>query len=238
MSPKERRTARSVGLVLLAASLVRYGLDRRGPPVALPGDTAGIRAEVLGKSRASLARERARTRPLAPGERLDPNRATPGELDRLPGVGPAVARAIVEERERGGAFRTPEDLLRVRGVGPATLERIRESLDFGKGIPPELARGRDGGVGRARPGPVRDPPGRAGDGLRAGAGRIDLNAATKAELEALPGIGPRLAGRIVESRRREGPFRRVEDLVRVRGIGERTVERLRSLVRAGGRRTP
>ncbi len=59
---------------------------------------------------------------------------------------------------------------------------------------------------------------------------VDLNTATAVELEALPGIGPRTAELIVEYRR-EQPFARVEDLMNIRGIGERTFLRLRPLIR-------
>ena len=65
--------------------------------------------------------------------------------------------------------------------------------------------------------------------LRDGA-PLELNAATVADLEMLPGIGPALAGRIVESRAAMGPFHAIEELERVRGIGPRTVQRLRALV--------
>ena len=60
--------------------------------------------------------------------------------------------------------------------------------------------------------------------------RIDLNAATSVELETLPGVGPRTAERILEYRREHGRFERIEDLMDVRGIGERTFLRLRPLV--------
>ena len=59
---------------------------------------------------------------------------------------------------------------------------------------------------------------------------MDLNAASASDLELLPRIGPALAARIVEHRERRGPFRRVEHLSRVRGIGPRTVRGLRHLV--------
>lgn len=60
--------------------------------------------------------------------------------------------------------------------------------------------------------------------------RIDLNAASARDLEALPGIGPVLAGRIVEYRGRHGPFQRLEDLLQVKGLGPRLLDRLRAHV--------
>ncbi|MFN0012089.1 MAG: ComEA family DNA-binding protein [Phycisphaerales bacterium] len=68
--------------------------------------------------------------------------------------------------------------------------------------------------------------------------RIDLNAASRVELESLPGIGPALAGRIIESREQFGPFATVESLTRVKGIGPKTLDRLRPLVRVGEQADP
>ncbi len=77
------------------------------------------------------------------------------------------------------------------------------------------------------PGPVPTaPPTAEGD---AGA-RIPLNRATMADLERLPGIGPKRAEAIVALRTRLGRFRRVEELLRVRGLGKNTLKRLRPLV--------
>ena len=61
--------------------------------------------------------------------------------------------------------------------------------------------------------------------------RVELNTAAQAALEALPGIGPRTAERIIEYRNTNGGFEKVEDLMNIRGIGERTFLRLRDLVR-------
>ncbi|GIK19278.1 MAG: hypothetical protein AMXMBFR77_14330 [Phycisphaerales bacterium] len=58
---------------------------------------------------------------------------------------------------------------------------------------------------------------------------IDLNSASAAELQSLPGIGPALAARIVEDRNATGPFGSVDDLQRVRGIGPITIEKIRPL---------
>ena len=62
---------------------------------------------------------------------------------------------------------------------------------------------------------------------------IDINTASAAELDGLPGIGPALAERIVALRSEQGPFRSVDELERIEGISERTVEQLRPLVTLG-----
>ncbi len=59
-----------------------------------------------------------------------------------------------------------------------------------------------------------------------GAGKVNVNTASAGELEALPGIGPVLAQRIVQYREQNGPYNGPEDLVKVRGISRSLVERL------------
>jgi competence protein ComEA len=63
--------------------------------------------------------------------------------------------------------------------------------------------------------------------------RINVNTASAEELTALPGIGPSYAQRIIEYREKNGPFRKVEDLLNVRGIGEKTLERIKDKVTVG-----
>ncbi len=70
--------------------------------------------------------------------------------------------------------------------------------------------------------PLDSPPAR-----HAGARQVDLNQATLSDLEALPGIGPKLAQRVIEHRGEKGPFRSVDDLRQVRGIGRKKFDRLR-----------
>lgn len=60
--------------------------------------------------------------------------------------------------------------------------------------------------------------------------RLDINSAGPRELESLPGIGPVLARRIVEYRAKNPPFRRVEEILIVRGIGRRKFEALRDRI--------
>ena len=59
---------------------------------------------------------------------------------------------------------------------------------------------------------------------------IDLNAATIKELEELPGVGPVIAQRIVDMRQKSGRFRRVEDLLAIRGMSTKRLEALRRYV--------
>jgi competence protein ComEA len=59
---------------------------------------------------------------------------------------------------------------------------------------------------------------------------VDINTATAEQLDALPGIGPATAAAIIADRQGNGPFRSVDDLGRVRGIGDAKLEQLRRLV--------
>jgi competence protein ComEA len=65
---------------------------------------------------------------------------------------------------------------------------------------------------------------------RAPVGLININTATATELEELPGIGPSYAKGIIDYRTQNGPFVRVDDLDKVKGIGPKTLEKLRPLV--------
>jgi competence protein ComEA len=70
--------------------------------------------------------------------------------------------------------------------------------------------------------------------LQPPAARVDLNTATQAELESLPGIGPATAAKILAYREEHGPFVAIEEIQNVSGIGPATFERLRDLITVRG----
>ncbi len=59
---------------------------------------------------------------------------------------------------------------------------------------------------------------------------VNLNTATRAQLETLPGVGPSTAERIIEYRKTVGPFRRIEDVMNVKSIGEKKFEKMKQYI--------
>lgn len=72
--------------------------------------------------------------------------------------------------------------------------------------------------------------GQASRQAKAAPASININTATAAELEALPGVGAATAARILEYRLKAGGFKKIEDLMNVRGIGEKTFLNLKALI--------
>jgi competence protein ComEA len=62
---------------------------------------------------------------------------------------------------------------------------------------------------------------------------VNLNTATQAQLESLPGIGASAAQRILEYRQKNGNFKKIEDLMNVKGIGEKSFLKLKPLITVG-----
>ena len=125
LTPAERRGARWFVVLLLLGAL-HDGVRARLPRLAPPAANSSVPAT------APAAPDSARRDPAASGpapsgapQLTDLNRATVAELDRLPGIGPVLARRIVEHRKRLGAFHSTDELLGVPGIGARLLERIR-----------------------------------------------------------------------------------------------------------------
>lgn len=216
--PAERRAI----LLLLGLAVGGQALRLwRHTPEAPPGQLSLFPAPPGSTPSSHRDSSLALTRPLARGERIDLDRASPLEISRLPRVGLRLAKVIVADREAHGPFGSLEALDRVPGIGPGLLGALKEQVRFSAAVA-----GQAGPI--ARPG--ADAPTVAARGTGSDLPILDLNLATAAELERLPRVGPSLAGRIVAFRQRYGPFPSVDSLVRVPGIGPATLALLRGKV--------
>ena len=72
--------------------------------------------------------------------------------------------------------------------------------------------------------------GAGGPGTGQDSGKVNLNTASLAELDTLPGVGPALAQRIIDYRQQKGGFRRIEDIKNVSGIGDKVFTQIKDLI--------
>jgi competence ComEA-like helix-hairpin-helix protein len=138
------RSERRAGLVVIVLLLLGAGHDlwrsrhprlevwrepRRGPQSAPAPDARVLDRDAppVAEGRLPVAQRMAGETGVGP-RALDLNRASPIELDQLPGVGPVLAARIVEHRNRNGRFRRVDELLAVRGIGPRLIERLRQHV--------------------------------------------------------------------------------------------------------------
>jgi competence protein ComEA len=169
----------------------------------------------------------------APPSRLDLNQATVAELQLLPGVGPKLGQRIDAYRVLYGPYPHVDELRKVPGIGPQLLERIRphvivtnERGEESRSAEPASVAAPVAQKPQTRESFYRQPTAPSATPPSATPLLVDVNAATSAELDQLPGIGPKLAQRIIEART-EKPFASIEELRRVPGIGPKTLEKVR-----------
>lgn len=146
---------------------------------------------------------------------------------RSPGLYRLAAGSRVDDLIRAaGGLTTRADRDRINLAAPlADGQRVWLPVEGEHEVPPVVA-----GAGAPSPSVAGEPTGSAGSGGSAGAGTagpIDLNAADADALDSLPGVGPATAQAILTYREESGPFRSVDDLLDVPGIGEAKLEQLR-----------
>jgi competence protein ComEA len=201
-----------------------------GRPGALAVVLVGVVAAVV--AAVGVWREAPRAEPVAGLPALVTTTAAPAAASSAAAPPDDLVVAVAGKVRRPGLVRVPPG------------SRVADALDAAGGVLPgvdlagvNLARkvgdGEQVAVG-VPPAPDAAPaPAAGGEPAAAGAGRapLDLNAATVEQLDALPGVGPVTAQRIVDWRVRNGRFVTVEQLGEVEGIGERRLGQLRGLVR-------
>jgi len=174
---------------------------------------------------------------------MDLNRATAEDLEAIPGLGPALAKRIVEYRQAHGPFKQVEDLREVSGIGPQNLEKLKPYLGLGsqEAMPPPAGEAvittgepLSGTYHESQEG--RLPGSKSGTKPKTPDHAIDPNLASRADLETLPGIGPVLAQRIIDYRRAYGPYKNIADLRKVSGIGRKKLERMKPYLTIAAKR--
>ncbi len=199
-------------------------LGRLAKPVAAVGCAALVAWVLWGSASGGVVA------PVAPGAAAAQTKGQPDPA--APAVAATVAVHVVGEVRRPGVYELP---------GGA---RVRDAVDAAGGLlggaeqaAVNLARVVVDGEQIAVPRKGDLLAGAAGSG-GAGApgtgapGKVDLNTATAEQLDTLPGVGPSTAAKIVADRTANGPFRTVDDLMRVSGIGPSKFDALKDLVRA------
>ena len=174
----------------------------------------------------------ARPTELVAVDLTDLNTADQQELAQVPGVGPKVAEGIVDYRRLRGPFRSVDELRNVRGVGPVTFEKIRDQFRVGPLPQPASVEAPPSPSPQASahvPAKVPRTAAAVSKKIQPGEEPINVNTATADELQRLPSVGPVTAQAIIAARM-NAPFQTLQDLDKVKGIGPKTLEKLRSFV--------
>ena len=141
---------------------------------------------------------------------VDLNTASEGQLEALPGIGPATAKKIIA----GRPFSSVADLKRA-GVSTAIINKIGPNVTASASMPAPRPAPAPTRVESAKPTPASTATPAKNSGL------VDLNTASQEQLEALPGVGPATAKKIMAGR----PFTSVEDLKRA-GVNAATINKI------------
>ena len=171
---------------------------------------------------------------------VDLNSADRSQLAQVPNIGPKLAEKIDAHRTAKGRFGSIEDLEQVDGIGPKIVEKVRPYVTVTRDPTPTAPtsspildpqiRHRDAAASPLPSSPAH--PVSRSTGLRKlqpGDPPVNVNTATAEELQQIPSVGTVTAANIVAARA-ERPFRSIEDLDRVRGIGPKTLEKIRPYV--------
>jgi len=167
---------------------------------------------------------------LAAGAPIDINAADQKTLESLPGVGPAIAQEII----KGRPYKSVDDLAKVKGLGKAKLAKIRPLVTVGAGqaaqAPAASGAAASSAASKASAAAqaAKGAPAEAKKAARAAApaSPVNINTASKEQLEALPGIGAKKAQAIIDGR----PYQKPEDVMKVKGIKQGIYNKIKDYI--------
>jgi competence protein ComEA len=152
----------------------------------------------------------------AKGEKglVDLNAASENELEALKGVGPATAKKITA----GRPYKSVDELSKA-GLSTKQIEALKPFVTVGSAVPTQPP---------AAPvaAPAKAPPAKAQAAKLAPGQKININTATKEQLDMLPGIGPVKAQAVIEGR----PYKKIEDIKKVKGIKEGEFNKIKDVI--------
>jgi len=157
----------------------------------------------------------------AKGEKVDLNSASQSELEALPGVGPALAKRIIENRPYSSASG-----LSKAGVPESTIAKLRGLVKAGRTTREEKKK-EEKAVAKTEKREVKEKKKSEKAAIKSGE-KVDLNSASQGELEALPGVGAATAKKIMANR----PYSSLADLKRA-GVSASTIDKIRDQVKVG-----
>lgn len=217
-------------LFVCGFALLGLALNQFAPDALQAADTPSTQVELSDSLKAD--------QPI----QIDIRTASKEELMLLPGIGEKRAQDILDYRAKT-PFTSVAELINVSGIGPKTLNKLLPSLlSFGDSLLLADVLGNlslDKGSGLLTPGisSLVESPAKPASRKRSGSSStpksqltniVNLNSADVAELCTLPGIGEVKAKAVIAYRQENGPFASVDEITKVKGIGPKTLAKIRN----------